>query len=63
MKTITTTEMKTITTRGSGELVVDVGDNILKVGNYGKYGNFMDSLSISRNSFSNLKNSLKAICK
>ena len=41
--------MKTITTRGSGELVVDVGDNIMKVGNYGKYGNFMDSLSISRN--------------
>ena len=62
MKTITTTEMKTITTRGSGELVVDVVDNILKVGNYGKYGNFMDSLSISRNSFSNLKNSLKAFC-
>ena len=41
MKTITTTEMKTITTRGSGELVVDVGDNILKVGNYDKYGNFI----------------------
>ena len=43
---MTTTEMKTITTRGSGELVVDVGDNIRKVGNY---GNFMDSLSFSRN--------------
>ena len=33
--------MKTMTTRGSGELVVDVGDNILKVGNYDKYGNFI----------------------
>ena len=55
--------MKTMTTRGSGELVVDVGDNPLKVGNYGKYGNFMDSLSISRNSFSNLKNLLKVFCK